>query len=92
MRGIFISSTSSLRTAAPDGKQHLARCGVSSARNGRKDEQRGSQEGRRAVRASSLRYDGNEYFWINNMTPKKVMHPIKPAKNGRDLSPLKHPN
>jgi methyl-accepting chemotaxis protein len=29
--------------------------------------------------------DGN-YFWINNMQPEMVMHPIKPKLNGKDLS------
>ncbi|WP_207063108.1 methyl-accepting chemotaxis protein [Motiliproteus sp. SC1-56] len=31
---------------------------------------------------ASLRYDSGEYFWINDMTPRVVMHPIKPALNG----------
>ena len=34
----------------------------------------------------SLRYSGNEYFWINDMTPKMVMHPIRPELDGKDLS------
>ncbi|MGZ3242014.1 MAG: cache domain-containing protein, partial [Burkholderiaceae bacterium] len=25
-----------------------------------------------------LRYSGTEYFWINDMQPRMVMHPIKP--------------
>ncbi len=29
--------------------------------------------------------DGN-YFWINNLKPQMVMHPIKPALDGKDLS------
>lgn len=41
---------------------------------------------------SSLRYDGKEYFWVNDMTPRMVMHPIKPALNGKDLSAIKDPN
>jgi len=32
-----------------------------------------------------LRYSGSEYFWINDMTPKMVMHPIKPELDGQDL-------
>ncbi len=40
----------------------------------------------------SLRYDGNEYFWINDMTPVMVMHPIKPALEGKNLSTTKDPN
>lgn len=40
----------------------------------------------------SLRYDGGEYFWINDMTPVMVMHPIKPALEGKNLSTVKDPN
>lgn len=35
---------------------------------------------------ADLRYDGTNYFWINDMTPAMVMHPIKPKLNGKDLS------
>jgi methyl-accepting chemotaxis protein len=37
----------------------------------------------------ALRYSGQEYFWINDMQPKMVMHPIKPEMDGRDLSDFK---
>jgi len=40
----------------------------------------------------SMRYDDNDYFWINDMAPLMVMHPIKPALNGKDLSGFKDPN
>jgi methyl-accepting chemotaxis protein len=36
-----------------------------------------------------LRYSAIEYFWINDMYPKMVMHPIKPELDGRDLSEFK---
>ncbi|MGX1166431.1 methyl-accepting chemotaxis protein [Bradyrhizobium sp. USDA 372] len=39
----------------------------------------------------SLRYDKVEYFWINDMTPRMVMHPIKPELDGKDLSAMKDP-
>jgi methyl-accepting chemotaxis protein len=39
----------------------------------------------------SLRYDKVEYFWLNDMTPRSVMHPIKPELDGKDLSDLKDP-
>lgn len=35
-----------------------------------------------------LRYDGDNYFWINNMSAIMVMHPIKPSLNGKNLSQL----
>ncbi len=43
-----------------------------------------------AVRA--LRYGGDEYFFINDMNNRSLMHPIKPDLEGRDLSDLKDPD
>ncbi len=34
----------------------------------------------------AMRYEGNEYIWINDMAPAMVMHPIKPELDGKDLS------
>jgi len=41
---------------------------------------------------ASLRYGNGEYFWINDMTPTMVMHPIKPELDGRNLRENKDPN
>lgn len=38
-----------------------------------------------------LRYEEKEYFWINDMQPKMVMHPYKPELDGKDLSDFKDP-
>ncbi|RDI57771.1 methyl-accepting chemotaxis protein [Microvirga subterranea] len=38
-----------------------------------------------------LRYDKQEYFWINDMHPRMLMHPIKPELEGQDLSENKDP-
>jgi methyl-accepting chemotaxis protein len=47
----------------------------------------------RAIEAiSAMRYQCNGYFWINDMHPTMVMHPIKPALNGSDLTANKDPN
>lgn len=40
----------------------------------------------------SLRYDEKEYFWINDMAAKILMHPIKPELDGKDGSEIKDPN
>ena len=40
-----------------------------------------------AVKA--MRYGENGYFWINDMQPKMVMHPIQPELDGKDLSERK---
>jgi methyl-accepting chemotaxis protein len=39
-----------------------------------------------------LRYNNTEYFWINDMHPKMVMHPIKPELDNQDLTANKDPN
>ncbi len=40
----------------------------------------------------ALRYNGTEYFWINDMQPRMVMHPTNPALDGTDLTDNKDPN
>lgn len=41
---------------------------------------------------SKLRYSGSEYFWINDMQPVVVMHPIRPDLNGKNVGDLKDRN
>jgi len=41
---------------------------------------------------ASMRYDGENYAWINDMNVIMVMHPLKPELNGKDLSAVKDPN
>ena len=43
------------------------------------------------TRIGALRYNKDDYFWINDMTPVMVMHPIKPEMNGQDLQTYKDP-
>jgi methyl-accepting chemotaxis protein len=37
------------------------------------------------------RYDGNEYFWLNDLQPKILMHPVRPQNEGKDQSDNKDP-
>ncbi|BBP76858.1 methyl-accepting chemotaxis protein [Pseudomonas gingeri NCPPB 3146 = LMG 5327] len=39
-----------------------------------------------------LRYDQNDYFWINDLRPVMVMHPANPKLEGQDLSGIKDPD
>ncbi len=39
-----------------------------------------------------MRYGGGEYFFIADMTPRMVMHPVNPALDGQDLSDYQDPN
>ena len=48
---------------------------------------------REAIKAiSDMRYGNNNYFWINDSSPKMIMHPINSSLNGKDLSNVKDPN
>ncbi|MFZ4479332.1 MAG: methyl-accepting chemotaxis protein [Rhodoferax sp.] len=38
-----------------------------------------------------MRYDGKEYFWVNDMHPRMVMHPAKPEMDGKDITDNKDP-
>ena len=40
----------------------------------------------------SMRYDQNEYFWINDLNDLMVMHPIKPEMEGKKLDQIKDKN
>ncbi|WP_161867109.1 methyl-accepting chemotaxis protein [Pseudomonas yangonensis] len=39
-----------------------------------------------------LRYDGQEYFWINDQTPVMLMHPMNAKLEGQNLSGFKDPD
>jgi len=40
----------------------------------------------------SLRYESNNYFWINDFSAKMIMHPITPALNGKEMGSIKDPD
>jgi len=40
----------------------------------------------------NMRYEGKDYFWINDMEPRMVMHPFKAELDGEDLSQFQDPN
>ena len=42
-----------------------------------------------ALRA--VRYEHGNYFWVNDMHPTMIMHPIKPELDGQDLTNYKDP-
>lgn len=49
-------------------------------------------QSRAIFQLKAMRYDGKEYFWVNDMLPRMLMHPTKPELDGRDLSEVKDPN
>jgi methyl-accepting chemotaxis protein len=38
-----------------------------------------------------LRYDKDDYFWINDLAPRMIMHSLKPEMDGKDLSQEQDP-
>ena len=56
---------------------------------GKLSEEAAKESAKAAIKA--LRYSGSEYFWINDMHPTMVMHPIKPELDGKDLTDNKDP-
>ena len=57
---------------------------------GRLSEDEAKQAAISAVR--KLRYEGNEYFWINDLNNKMIMHPISAKLENTELSGLKDAN
>ena len=40
----------------------------------------------------NVRYDGDNYLWINDLKSVMIMHPVSGALEGKDLTTLKDPN
>ncbi len=60
------------------------------ARAGRLSEQAAQQAALNALRA--LRYEGQEYVWVQDLRPVVLMHPIKPALDGTNVGAMTDPN
>ena len=40
----------------------------------------------------AIRYMGDNYYWINDLGPTMIMHPLKPELDGQDLTNSKDPD
>jgi methyl-accepting chemotaxis protein len=60
------------------------------ASQGLLSEEEAQQRAKDAVKA--LRFGDNNYFWINDMQPRMIMHPLKDDLIGQDLTREKDPN
>jgi methyl-accepting chemotaxis protein len=77
--------------------KHLTEIALGIAKEEHEQAQKGGvsdEEARKraAARIGLLRYGQNDYFWINDMHPRMVMHPMQPQLNGKDLTENKDPN
>lgn len=59
-------------------------------RDGKIGEKQAQQEALDAIR--DMRYNTNDYFWVNDLDHIMLMHPIKPALDGKDTSGIKDPS
>jgi len=67
----------------------LVRHYLAEAKAGRLSNEQAQAAALSSLRA--LRYGGNEYFWVNDMRARMIMHPIKPELEGKDLAEFKDP-
>jgi len=63
---------------------------VDLAATGKLSEAEAKKQALQTVKA--LRYEKDDYFWINDFGPKMIMHPTNPALDGKDLSGFQDPN
>lgn len=54
------------------------------------DQELAKQQAFESIRA--LRYEGKEYFWINDMNSVMLMHPVNPALEGKNMNSFKDVN
>ncbi|MFH1034876.1 MAG: methyl-accepting chemotaxis protein [Pseudomonadota bacterium] len=60
------------------------------AQNGQMSVPAAQEAAKDAIKA--LRYDGKEYFWINDTTPVMIMHPLNKELDGKDISSTADPD
>lgn len=61
----------------------------SEAAAGRLPNEQAQEAAKRALK--KMRYGENGYFWINDLSPRMIMHPTNAALEGTDLSEYKDP-
>ncbi|GAB4556137.1 MAG: methyl-accepting chemotaxis protein [Geothermobacteraceae bacterium] len=59
-------------------------------KSGKLTRQQAQQQALAALKG--MRYGASGYFWINDTSPRMVMHPIKPKLDGKPLGDFKDPN
>jgi methyl-accepting chemotaxis protein len=99
--GLAVTQSENLASALKEQRQnelaHLTQAAISIAREeydaiARDKVATDVAQKKAAERIGRLRYGNGDYFWINDLTPKMVMHPVKPELNGQDLSESKDPS
>src|SRR5258708_142307 len=60
------------------------------AQSGRLSEEAAQAAAAAAIRV--MRYEQSDYFWINDLQPRVIMHPVNAALEGHDVSTYADPN
>ena len=68
---------------------HIVQYYYDQASSGKMDEKQAKDLA--LTQLKTLRYNQEDYFWVNDTTPTMLMHPTKPALDGKDLSGVKDP-
>jgi len=63
---------------------------VAQSKSGKMTVEQAQTNAKNAIR--NIRYDGKEYFWINDLNHEMIMHAAKPALEGKVLDKLKDIN
>jgi methyl-accepting chemotaxis protein len=100
LAGVTTSLLLSLRNSMLEEKHRLVKSAVETAYgiiqhyHGLSDEKQIAEDEakKRALDAvRTLSYGGSEYFWINDMQPVVLMHPVKSELNGKNVADVKDP-
>lgn len=59
-------------------------------KSGKMSREEAQNSAQNAIKA--MRYDGEQYLWINDMHPNMIMHPFNPRLDGTDISEVADPN
>lgn len=62
------------------------------AEAGRTDLAQAQEMARERIRAMRYGTDEKNYFWLQDLTPRMVMHPYRPDLEGRDMSDYRDPH
>jgi len=63
---------------------------LSDVKSGKRTLEQAQQDALQEIK--ELRYHGNEYFWVNDLDTKVLMHPIKPELIGKTQTENRDPN
>ncbi|MBO6560809.1 MAG: cache domain-containing protein [Nisaea sp.] len=88
-REVLMSGKRSQITAVVEAAYSIAAGYESLAQSGEMSVDEAKLAALEALRA--LRYGDGDYVWVNDMSHVVVMHPIKPALDGQDVSGLEDP-